>query len=135
MLLNRPKNINAANVASAIAEEYIKSNYDISGNLTFENVSGMYTVNCDGDVEVKNKEIGKLTEGFVWGEVKGNFNCSCCKNLRTLEGAPEIVGGTFDCSWCEKLETLKGAPKEIGGTFNCTWCVNLNTLVGTLIRN
>lgn len=110
MLLNRPKNID---VARMVIEEYINANYIVNGKLTFENVSGMHTVNCDGDVEVKNKEIGKLTEGFVWGEVKGNF----------------------DCSWCEKLETLEGSPEEVGGIFNCTWCVNLNTLEGTLIRN
>ena len=62
MLLNRPKNIDVARI---VAEEYINANYNIKDKLTFENVNGIYIINCDGDVEVKNKEIENLTEGFM----------------------------------------------------------------------
>ena len=41
-------------------------NYDIFGDLTYENVDGVYIVNCDGTVLIKNKKIEKLTDGFVW---------------------------------------------------------------------
>ena len=43
------------------------NNYDIRGKLTFENINGVCVANCGGDVEVKNKDIEKLTDGFVWG--------------------------------------------------------------------
>ena len=148
MLLNRPKNID---VARMVAEEYINANYTVKGNLTFENVNGIYIVNCDGNVEVKNAEIVKLTEGFEWGmvegifcchdcnnlkslkgspkEVKGNFNCSYCKNLKSLEGGPKKVRG-FICIYNSSLKTLEGAPKEVGGDFSCSYCINLTSLEG-----
>lgn len=62
MLLNRSKNIDFARM---VIEEYINTNYEICGNLTYENTDGVCMMNCTGDVEVKNKEIEKLTEGFM----------------------------------------------------------------------
>ena len=129
-LLNRPKNINAANVASAIAEEYINANYTIDGKLTFENVNGVYIVHCDRHVYVKNEKIEKLTDGFMWGEVKGNFDCTQCSNLKSLEGAPEKVGRNFYCGGCNSLTSLEGAPKEVGEDFYCKNCPNLTSLEG-----
>ena len=149
MLLNRPKNIDVARLA---AEEYINNNYIINGLLSFENVNGTCMVNCDSHVKVKNKDIEKLTDGFVWGKVRGIFDCGFCPNLKSLEGAPKEVdedfycyncvnltslkgapkevGGTFSCVHCENLTSLKGAPKEVSGTFNCTCCKNLKSLEG-----
>ena len=99
MLLNRPKNINVAEIA---AREYINTNYKIFGNLTFENVNGVCIVNCDGGVEIKNIRIGKLTDGFEWGEVNRHFDCSHCINLKSLEGAPKKVR-KIDCDSKLKL--------------------------------
>ena len=127
MLLNRPKNINVTEIA---AEVYINTNYTVFGKLTFENVNGTCIANCSGTVRVKNKEIVKLTEGFVWGEIKGNFNCSRCKNLRTLEGVPKYVRGYFTCYSCINLESLEGSPEYVGGDFNCISCYNLESLKG-----
>ena len=110
MLLNRPKNID---VTRMVAEEYINTNYEVKGKLTFEYINGTYIVNCDGDVVVKNKEIEKLTDGFVWGEVKEYFYCDSCFNLESLEGAPKEVGGVFNCNYCNSLKSLKGAPKKV----------------------
>lgn len=76
-------------------KDYINNNYAIYGNLTFENVNGTYIVNCDSDVYVKNDKIETLTEGFVWGEVKGVFHFTYCDKLKTLKGAPKKVGGFF----------------------------------------
>ena len=126
-LLNRKKNIDVARLA---AEEYINTNYIIKGKLTFETVNGIYIANCDGHVEVKNKKIVKLTDGFVQGEVKGKFDCSECKNLESLEGTPKEVGRNFDCSNCTNLKSLKGVPKEVGGYFYCSHCNNLTSLEG-----
>ena len=127
MLLNRPKNID---VARFVVEEYIRVNYTINGELIFENIDGVYIVNCDGNVKVKNLKIEKLTEGFVWGIVKGDFSCSWCKNLKTLEGSPKEVGGGVYCSFCTKLESLEGSPEKVGGFFDCSECDNLKTLKG-----
>ena len=62
MLLNRSKNID---VARMMAEEYINTNYNVKDKLTYENTDGVCMMNCTGDVEVKNKEIERLTEGFM----------------------------------------------------------------------
>ena len=108
-LLNRSKNID---VVRMVAEEYINTNYEVRGKLTFKYINGTYIVNCGGDVVVKNKEIEKLTDGFVWSGVKGNFQCSYCAKLKSLEGTPKEVGGVFGCKFCEKLQSLEGAPKK-----------------------
>lgn len=126
-LLNRPKNIDVVSIA---AEEYINANYNIEGKLTFETVNGIYIVNCDGSVAIKNEAIEKLTDVFVWGEVKGDFYCPCCRNLKSLEGAPKEVGGIFNCSNCQNLKSLVGAPKEVGLSFICSDCINLISLKG-----
>lgn len=126
-LLNRPKNIDVSQVAVA---EYININYKTKGKLTYKATNGIYIVNCNGDVNVENKEIGKLTEGFVWEEVKGDFDCSLCWDLKSLEGAPKKVGGTFNCSNCQNLKSIVGAPKEVGLNFICSDCKNLISLKG-----
>ena len=126
-LLNRPKNIDVVSIA---AEEHINTNYNIEDKLTFENVNGVCIVNCDGDVQVTNGTMSKLTEGFVWGEIRGDFNCSWCAELKSLEGAPETVGGFFDCSSCKNLKSLKGAPGYVGKDFFCDKCENLKSLEG-----
>ena len=57
-------------------EEYINTNYTVEGELTYENINGICVVNSDDNVSVKNKKIAKLTDGFAWGEVKGDFRCN-----------------------------------------------------------
>lgn len=34
-------------------KDYINNNYNISGNLTFENINEIYIVNCDGEINIK----------------------------------------------------------------------------------
>ncbi len=46
--------------------DYINANYLIDGELTFETINGVYVVNCDDSVLVKNQKIEKFTNGFVW---------------------------------------------------------------------
>lgn len=127
LILEELGNTNAIQIE---AEEYINDNYDIRGRLTFEIVNGVCVVNCDGDVEVKNKDIEKLTDGFVWGNVKGEFDCRRCLNLTSLEGAPKEVNKDFLCALCTHLTSLKGAPKRVDGEFNCSYCRGLETLEG-----
>lgn len=78
-------------------KKFIESNYKYEGTIVISdkpNKSGLYEVSTDGNVVVKNFNITSLTNNlFEWSEVKGDFDCSCCDNLESLEGAPEKVGG------------------------------------------
>ena len=84
-------------------KDYINTNYIAKGELTFKQTNGGYIVNCYGDVIVKNRNIEKLTDGFEWGEVKGDFDCSNCENLKSLKGGPDWVGWGLFCGSCDKL--------------------------------
>ena len=94
----------------------------ISDNETF--------VNCSGSISIYDEDLidGKLP--FPFGKVNGNFDCSACTELISLEGAPKEVVGYFDCSNCPNLTSLEGAPKEVGSGFNCSYCENLKSLEG-----
>ena len=111
-----------------IVEEWIKHNYFFTGKLF---ISDDLDVHCSGEVHIKNKSIESLTNGlFRWGGVSGEFNCSFCNNITTLEGAPKCVGGYFNCTGCKNLTTLEGAPEEVGLSFVCNRCNNLTSLKG-----
>ena len=111
-----------------IVREWIMDNYHINGKLT---ISDDLIVDCSGDVSVENINIDSLTNGlFRWGEVGGNFVCQCCNNLKTLEGAPKIVGESFYCDRCVNLKSLEGAPEKVGRSFGCSGCSGLTTLKG-----
>ena len=65
------------------------------------NDNGKYEVSSKYSVDVKNLNISSLTNGmFVWNIVDGDFNCGCCKNLTSLDGAPKKVNGHFSCYKC-----------------------------------
>ena len=87
-----------------------------------KNVNGEFDI--DGDFYLKDYEYlivdGKLAVKF--GKVSGDFECSECENLTSLEGSPREVGGNFDCSGCKNLTSLEGCPREVGGIFYCYDC-------------
>ena len=90
-----------------------------------------YVLDSSESLYVEEFSAPSLTNGlFEWGEVKGDFSCSDCKKLRTLEGAPKTVGGNFYCSSCRNLYTLEGAPEYVLGSFDCSNCSSLTSLVG-----
>ena len=62
--------------------------------------------------------------------VSGDFGCSGCTSLTSLEGAPQKVGEDFVCSRCTSLTSLKGAPKLVGRSFYCDGCTSLTSLEG-----
>ena len=89
-------------------EDWIKDNYKVVGKLTIDGL----IVNCAGSVAVSNMSTDSLTNGlFKWGKISKNFSCTLC-NIKSLEGAPKNVDGDFDCTWCKNLKTLKGAPQK-----------------------
>lgn len=117
-----------------LIHKYIESNYHIFGKLTISekpNKDGLYKVNSDGDIIVKNKQIMSLVNDlFVWDTINGSFDCSNCGKLKSLKGAPKIVNGSFDCSICNSLTTLEGSPEEVGCNFDCSHCESLESLNG-----
>ena len=56
------------------------------------------------------------------------FQCSGCKSLKTLEGAPQKVD-FFICDENPSLIDVKDAPKKCD-IFNCENCVSLKDLSG-----
>ena len=94
-------------------------------------------VDVDGDFDCSNMgylplDYEDLTDfkGISFGTVTGDFDCSGCTSLETLEGAPTKVEGNFFCSDCTSLETLVGAPTKVEGDFDCSGCRSLKTLEG-----
>lgn len=116
-------------------EEYIrvllKEYYKIE-SPEIEEEKDTYIVNCKGDVTIKpNEKVESLTRDFYrFGSIQGNFDCSGCPNLKSLEGAPQEVEGIFYCSGCPNLESLEGAPQEVKGNFYCIGNESLTTLKG-----
>ena len=128
-LLDRVKNKEVNH--EAIIKEFLKDNYKINGSYTIKGTKDGFVVDVKGYIKVINKDITSLTNGlFEFGEVSGEFLCYYCKNLTSLEGAPEKVGGTFECHNCKALTTLEGAPEKVGESFYCSECILLKTLKG-----
>ena len=94
----------------------------ISDNETF--------VNCSGSISIYDEMLINGKFPFPFGKVDGNFDCSACTELISLEGAPKEVIGYFVCSDCPNLISLEGAPKEVGGGFSCSYCGELISLEG-----
>ena len=101
-----------------------KSNEDLRAN---PDLSGYGTVICDFEGDTEFADLTKLPKRMI---IKGNINW----RYRDFEKLPDIsesiVYGNFDCSECRWLESLEGAPKEVGGDFYCSGCENLTSLVG-----
>ena len=89
------------------------------------------TVDYDGDLYA-DKDIISLNNNdlFQWGKMGGDFDCTYCTNLKSLEGAPKEVGYDFSCAHCKSLKSLEGAPEEVGGSFSCNDCHSLKNLEG-----
>jgi hypothetical protein len=102
----------------------------VKSRLKFDFNTTPITVDYDGDIHFK-KHITSLTNKiFQWGVVGGNFNCSRCPSLKSLEGAPKEVGRSFNTDYCKLLKSLEGAPDKVGEWFNCSNCPSLKTLEG-----
>ena len=86
------------------------------------NADGKYEVSSSNNITVENKKITSLTnKSFIWTTVDGDFDCSDCKSLKSLEGAPKEVEN-FSCTNCTSLKSLEGASKEVYGDFLCSYC-------------
>ena len=128
-LVNKTDEIIRDNIKQFLKKTYVGSaNCEISRK---PNADGKYEVSSTKNIEVTDYNITSLTDGsFVWNKVRGDFNCSLCSSLKSLEGAPKEVGRDFECSGCLSLKSLEGAPEKIDGSFYCNNCKSLNSLEG-----
>ena len=121
--------------------EFLNEALDPSKFLTQEqidwcdkHIDGEWGVNGKGEVTVsKNLDFEDNSfERFPvqFASLKGDFDCSDCPELTSLEGAPSHVGGYFDCSNCAGLVSLEGTPAHVGGDFRCENCPKLASLEG-----
>ena len=128
---------NINNIDESIKDQikiFLKDNFDEASSCKISdkpNKDGKYEVSNSKDMKVKNVKITSLTNGlFIWTNVGGNFDCSYCKSLTSLEGAPKEVGEDFYCYYCDSLTSLEGAPTEVKGYFDCSVCDSLISLKG-----
>ena len=123
-----------------IIEEFLKKNYMPPKNGFVINDDN--TVDVKGDLILKSKELEYLTNGFFkFNKVDGFFSIEL-SNIKSLEGGPRIVVKDFLCNWCKNLTSLEGAPEMLGkaglknkSTFNCSNCENLKSLKGIPSRS
>lgn len=91
------------------------------------NSDGKYEACSLGDVSVRSFNLleSLTNDMFVWTTVCGSFECRGCLRLKSLLGAPQIVGQDFRCDGCVSLSSLDGAPSKVLGEFICCGCKGL----------
>ena len=136
-LVRKNRNNNVQELVYSEVIDFLKRNYKFKLPLKYRNEIEKYIKFQDGiidvlcDIEVSNKTITSLSNNlFTFNIITGNFDCSDCINLKSLEGAPKEMNWNFYCDNCNNLESLEGAPEKVGGSFNCSDCPNLRSLKG-----
>ena len=121
-------NVRKENTIKIRLNEFLDKNPKFEETLSISDNETL--VNCSGSISIYDEDLidGKLP--FPFGKVNGNFDCSACTELISLEGAPKEVVGYFVCSNCPNLTSLEGAPKKVGSGFSCSDCENLKSLEG-----
>ena len=107
-----------------ICDNYV-SWINIGKNLIFSdkpNKDGKYEVSIDvypRSIKLKEGRDKLTNDLFVWGDVVGNFSCDH-SNVTSLVGSPKhVIDGNFNCSYCKNLRSLKGMPRKIDRNFYC----------------
>ena len=101
-------------------EDYKKKELNkIKSKLKLNPQTNRYDYDGDLDNKALSNFISKDKDGFTinFGKVTGKFDCSGL-NIKSLKGAPLIVGGDFYC-FNNRLTSLEGTPQTIGGWFSC----------------
>ena len=119
---------NIDNMDESIREEikhFLKDNFKTNSTYQISkkpNTDGKFEVSSNGYIEVKNEDITSLTNGlFIWTNIKGNFICSDCTSLISLEGAPKEVGGDFYCQQYRDCFT----PEDVKKVSNVKGMINI----------
>jgi hypothetical protein len=80
------------------------------------------------NINIHNSSLSNLPDHKII-DLIGDFDCSNCVNLTSLEGSPSSVTGNFKC-WRCNFPTLKGASKKVTGEFYINECDKLTSLEG-----
>ena len=102
---------------------YLKEgeNYTFSKTLPIKViVTGKNVVLCSYTEEKLEVNVNGRMQGVIERIDDGGFICSHSQ-LTSLAGAPEKVA-FFDCSFCKGITSLEGAPKEVNGDFCAVGC-------------
>jgi hypothetical protein len=112
-------------------KQFLKENYKGTFTVSKEpNKDGFYVVTAKKAVILTNTMAESLTNGiFIFDDTEYDFICESSK-IKTLQGAPKYVGGDFFCSWCHDLESLDGCPEEVYGNVELFGCGKLKNLIG-----
>lgn len=95
-----------------------------------ETINGRFSIRACSSLEtLKGAPKFDMNNLIVNIPSKGEFVCSGCNSLTSLEYAPDEVMA-FDCCGCVNLTSLKGGPSIVFGEYNCWGCVNLTSLDG-----
>ena len=111
-------------IIKLLQQEIIEGDFDLDFDLGDIQIK---TKLIKGDLKIYNKDITKLPD-FSNTIIKGNFSCSNCTSLTSLEGAPQQCE-EFYCNKCRSLTTLEGAPHQCK-VFSCSYCTSLTSLEG-----
>ena len=91
-------------------------------NWCKDNVNGQYVIdeetleiNSAASITITNNKLVKFPSYIHFGVVHGDFTCSDCTSLTSLEGAPKEVGRDFYCSHCTSLTSLEDIPTHVKG--------------------
>lgn len=113
---------------TALTNEQIKwCNEHIKGNWAVNDHKEVYV---EKTYDVEFRDTDSITNFPVQFAKCNDFNCSRCKNLKSLKGGPKDVQGIFNCSRCESLTDLVGAPSRTGSNFLAYDCKSLVSTKG-----
>lgn len=85
------------------------------------NSESKYIVTCKGETQLR-PGASSITNGlFIFADTPDDFCIGYNKNIKSLDGCPNIVKGDFDCR-STAITSLEHAPEETYGNFICTYC-------------
>lgn len=92
--------------------------------------SATCTVRDDGVIDVEKGDTPFMLANFKFtklpvkfGIAEGNFFLSGLDKLESLEGSPDEVKGEFSCYACTNLKSLKDSPRTVG-SIDCSRCIS-----------
>lgn len=109
-----------------IIKQFLDTNYKVvnyNGKFIISakpDKDGLYNVSTNGSVYMMHNGLEELTNGlFKFTNIRGSFDISGSKNLKTLKNGPISVLGGFNISRCISLDSLEYCPRNVAGEFTC----------------